>query len=462
MAAEPTVLLAEDDASVRTVLASVLADAGLAVESAVDGQDALERFAARAAAGRAPDVVLSDITMPRLDGLELLDRLKALDPEVLVVFVTAYSSVDSAVAALRKGAFDYLAKPFRNDQLVQVVRNAITQRDLFRENRTLRREIARTYGFQEIVGRSPGMAALFRIVERAAPTAASILIRGETGSGKEIVARAIHHASPRAERPFVSINCAALPEGLLESELFGHEKGSFSGAVAKSLGLFRAAHGGTLFLDEVGEMPAAVQAKLLRALETREVRPVGATESIAIDVRIVAATNRDLEAEVHAGRFREDLYFRFAVIEVAVPPLRERPDDIPLLAGHFLRTIARQRSEPERKLAPAVLERFLAYPWPGNVRELLNTIEHAATLGEDTIELADLPARIRGWSAGETAPAGEVPADESALSLAEVERRHVLRALAREGGDRKRAADALGIDLSTLYRKLKRWEDGGA
>jgi DNA-binding NtrC family response regulator len=453
---ERSVLVVEDDAGVRAVLSGLLEDAGLATETAADGVEALERFSALAAAGRAPDVVLSDLSMPRLDGLELLDRLKALDPAVLVVFVTAYSSVDSAVAALRKGAFDYLAKPFRNDQLVQVVRNAITQRDLFRENRTLRRELARTYGFQEIVGRSPGMAALFRVVERAAPTSASILIHGETGSGKELVARAVHHASPRADRPFVSINCAALPEGLLESELFGHEKGSFSGAVGRSLGLFRAAHGGTLFLDEIGEMPQALQAKLLRALESREIRPVGATESVAIDVRIVAATNRNLEAEIAAGHFREDLYFRFAVIEVHVPPLRERPDDIPLLARHFLRAIARERGEPERRLAPAALERLLEYPWPGNVRELLNAVEHATTLGDETIGVDDLPARIRGWS-----PADPPIADDAvapSLTLAEVERRHVLRAVARAGGDRKAAADALGIDLSTLYRKLKRWE----
>jgi DNA-binding NtrC family response regulator len=454
---DATVLVVEDDAGVRAVVSGVLADAGFAVETAQDGAEALERFSTLTAAGCAPDVVLSDINMPRLDGLELLDRLKALDPTVLVVFVTAYSSVDSAIAALRKGAFDYLTKPFRNDQLAQVVRNAVRQAGLFRENRTLRREIARTYGFQEIVGRSPGMAALFRVVERAAPTAASILIHGETGSGKELVARAVHHASPRADRPFVSINCAALPEGLLESELFGHEKGSFSGAVARSLGLFRAAHGGTLFLDEVGEMPPSLQVKLLRALETREIRPVGATESVAIDVRIVAATNRNLEAEVAAGRFREDLYFRFAVIEVSVPPLRERPDDIPLLARHFLRAIARDRNEPERRLAPAALERLLAYPWPGNVRELLNAIEHATTLGDETITLEDLPARIRGWSPND-ADAGD-GAMAPAVTLADVERRHVLRALASAGGDRKAAADVLGIDLSTLYRKLKRWED---
>jgi DNA-binding NtrC family response regulator len=238
---------------------------------------------------------------------------------------------------------------------------------------------------------------------------------------------------------------------------FGHEKGSFSGAVARSLGLFRAAHGGTLFLDEVGEMPPSLQVKLLRALETREIRPVGATESVAIDVRIVAATNRNLEAEVAAGRVREDLYFRFAVIEVSVPPLLERPDDIPLLARHFLRAIARDRNEPERRLAPAALERLLAYPWPGNVRELLNAIEHATTLGDETITLEDLPARIRGWSPND-ADAGD-GAMAPAVTLADVERRHVLRALASAGGDRKAAADVLGIDLSTLYRKLKRWED---
>jgi DNA-binding NtrC family response regulator len=447
--AEPRILLAEDDPAVRRAVEGLLVEAGFAVEVAHDGAQALARFEA---APQSYDVVVADINMPALDGLSLLDRLKALDPEVLVLFVTAYSSVDSAIAALRKGAFDYLTKPFRNDQLVQSVRNALRLRQLFAENRTLRRELQRSYGFQEIVGQSPRMTGVFRLVERAAATSASILIRGETGTGKELVARAAHFASSRADRPFVSLNCAALPEGLLESELFGHEKGAFTGAVARSLGLFRAAHGGTLFLDEVGEMTAALQAKLLRVLETREVRPVGATEAVAVDVRIVAATHRDLLAEVKEGRFREDLYYRLAVIEVEVPPLRERPDDIPLLVRHFLRKVARERGEPERKLAPEALTHLTRYSWPGNVRELVNAIEHAATLGEGTLSLADLPARIREAQAEPEVPPG--------ATLAEVERRHALRVLAEVGGDRRRAAEVLGIDLSTLYRKIKRWEEG--
>ncbi len=460
---DPRVLLAEDDEAVRKAVQGVFTDAGFVVEAAQDGQDALERYQAAVAAGRNVDAVVADINMPRMDGLELLDRLKDLDPEVLVVFVTAYSSVDSAVSALRKGAYDYLTKPFRNDHLVQVVKNAVKQRALFAENRTLRREIERHYGFQEVVGRSPAMAAVFRLIERAAPSTATILIRGETGTGKELVARAAHHASDRSGKPFVSINCAALPEGLLESELFGHVKGAFSGAVADSPGLFRAAQGGTLFLDELGEMPLAIQAKLLRVLEAREVRPVGGTQSLPVDVRIVSATNKDLLAEIEAGRFREDLYYRCAVVEVEVPPLRARPDDIPLLARHFLARCAREREQPERKLAPEALAALLAYPWPGNVRELANAIEHAAVVAGDSILPADLPARVREYAAapheaGTAAP--PLPGDET-LTLAELERRHVLALLAREGGDRRRAAELLGIDLSTLYRKIKRWEEGG-
>ncbi len=464
------VLVAEDDAALARILESLLSGAGFAVEVAPDGAAALARFEAALERGEAPDVVLSDLSMPGLDGLALLDRLRALEPELPVVLITAFASVDSAVAALRKGAHDYVTKPFRNDQLLAVLRNAARQRQLAHENRALRREVDRTLGFPALIGRSPGMTEVLRKVERAAPTDAAVLIRGETGTGKELVARALHHASRRARGPFVSLNCAALPEGLLESELFGHVKGAFTGATSASTGLFRAAHRGTLFLDEVGEMSPALQAKLLRVLETREVRPVGATEVVAIDVRIVAATHRDLLAASQREGFREDLFYRLAVIEVELPPLRERHDDLLPLARHFLGELARARGEPERGLSPALVDVLTRHAWPGNVRELRSALEHAATMaeGEDTLEPQDLPMRLLRAVAGAAPPArpsapvtspADAPAGPAIEPLADLERRHTLAALERLGGDRRRAAEALGIDLSTLYRKLKRWEE---
>ena len=449
------VLIAEDDATLLKILQGLLKDAGYDVLSAADGQEAYEAYTA--AGDEPPELVLADINMPRMDGLQLIDELKLIDPHVVVVFVTAYSSVESAVSALRKGAYDYVTKPFRNDRLLQVVQNAVRQRELFRENRVLRRELEQTYGFTGIVGRSPGMAEVLRIVERAAPSQSSLLIRGETGTGKELVARALHRASPRADRPFVSLNCAALPEGLLESELFGHEKGAFTGAVRSSEGLFRSAHGGTLFLDEVGEMSPSLQAKLLRVLETREVRPVGSTAAIEVDVRIVAATHREL-IDDDAVEFREDLFYRLAVIEVELPPLRRRPEDVPLLARHFLRRLAAEREEGERELAPETLALFQRYPWPGNVRELLNAIEHAVTLGGQSLTPDDLPPRVRRGARDAQPPAHD---PDEALTLADLERRHIERTLEQAGGDRRRAAERLGIDLSTLYRKLKRWRREG-
>jgi DNA-binding NtrC family response regulator len=465
----PRVLVAEDDAALARIVEALLAPAGFAVEVAPDGEAAVARYEAAAARDEPPEVVLADLSMPRLDGLGLLDRLRALDPELPVVLITAFATVDSAVAALRRGAHDYVTKPFRNDQLVAVLRNAARQRRLARENGALRREVERTVGVQGLVGQSPGLAEVLRKVERAAPTDAAVLIRGETGTGKELVARALHRASRRAAGPFVALNCAALPEGLLESELFGHAKGAFTGAASASSGLFRAAHRGTLLLDEVGEMSPALQAKLLRVLEAREVRPVGSTEVVAVDVRIVAATHRDLLADRAA--FREDLFYRLAVIELELPPLRARAGDVPLLARHLLRELARVRGEPERGLSPRLLDALVRYPWPGNVRELKAALEHAVTMGEEVLEPEDLPDRLRrAWAPPPGAAAAPpvtspptAPPTQRVETLAELERRHALAVLALEGGDRRRAAEALGIDLSTLYRKLKRWgADGGA
>ncbi|HYE66186.1 MAG TPA: sigma-54 dependent transcriptional regulator, partial [Pyrinomonadaceae bacterium] len=319
MKTSPLILVAEDEDLMRAILTRLLEEAGYRVVTASNAEEALERFAAEDVA-----VTITDIRMGSMDGLALLDHIKDIDGEALVIVMTAYSSVDSAVAALRKGAYDYITKPFVNEDLLQSVKNAIRQRELFRENRALRRELDRRYSFSQIIGTSEALHAVFRLVEKVAGTNTHILIQGESGTGKELIARAIHHNSPRADRPFVAINCGALPETLLESELFGHTKGAFTGAVNSKPGLFRSAEGGTVFLDEVGEISPAMQVRLLRALQEHEVTPVGSSAAVQFDARIICATNRDLEKEVAAGRFREDLFYRLNVIEIHLPPLRER------------------------------------------------------------------------------------------------------------------------------------------
>ena len=453
-----TVLIAEDDAALRPILELLCEDAGYDVLIAEDGAAALQLYRDAAKRGEAPAVVISDINMPGLDGLELIDRLHEEDAALPVIFVTAYSSVDSAVAALRKGAFDYLTKPFRNERLLKVVKNALRQRSLARENESLRRQVRQASGTSGLLHADVAMEPIERIIRRAAPSSASILIRGESGTGKEVVARAIHEGSPRAKGPFISINCAAIAEGLLESELFGHEKGAFSGATSSAKGLFRAADGGTLFLDEIGEMPPGVQTHLLRVLESHEVRPVGSTKTIPVDVRIVAATLQNLDALIADKRFREDLYYRLAVIEMEIPPLRHRPEDIPLLAQHFLQIHSREEGESGRSLAPETMEILTSYAFPGNVRELRNLIQRCLILGGETITPEDLPPKVRGEP--DVVPGARLTPLE--MSLTELEKHHVRAVLRDCGGERKAASERLGIDLSTLYRKLKRWarEDG--
>jgi two-component system response regulator PilR (NtrC family)/two-component system response regulator HydG len=449
MNTSPLILIAEDEDLMRAILTRLVQDAGYRVVAVASAEEALERFAAEDVA-----VTLTDIRMAGMDGLTLLDRIKDLNAEALVIVMTAYSSVDSAVAALRKGAYDYVTKPFVNEDLLQSIRNALQHRELFRENRALRRELDRRYSFNEIIGTSPALQAVFRRVEKVANTNTSILIQGESGTGKELIARAIHHNSPRAERPFVAINCGALPESLLESELFGHTKGAFTGAVTSKLGLFRSAEGGTVLLDEVGEIPPAMQVRLLRALQEHEVTPVGSSEAVAFDARIVCATNRDLEKEVAEGRFREDLFYRLNVIEIHLPPLRERREDIPLLVRNFISRTAHEQSSVEKPIDTATMSALINYAWPGNVRELQNAIERAFTLSGDTIDLDSLPPRIRD-AASHTQmrdPDGLRP------TLEEIERRHIYETLASVNQDKTRAANILGIDLSTLYRKLKRYD----
>jgi DNA-binding NtrC family response regulator len=446
----PLILVAEDEDLMRAIISRLLEEAGYRVAAASSAEEALEAFAAEDVA-----VTLTDIRMAGMDGLALLDHIKDVDPEALVVVMTAYSSVDSAVAALRKGAYDYITKPFVNEDLLHSVKNALRQRELFRENRALRRELDQRYSFSEIIGTSESLQQVFRLVEKVAATNTNILVYGESGTGKELIARAIHHNSPRSSRPFVAINCGALPETLLESELFGHTKGAFTGATAARAGLFRSAEGGTIFLDEIGEISQALQVRLLRAVQEHEVTPVGSSAPARFDARVVCATNRDLEREVSEGRFREDLFYRLNVIEIHLPPLRERREDIPLLARHFVKRTAREQAQDEKPVQPEAMTALINYNWPGNVRELQNAIERAFTLSGAALGLDSLPPRVRD-AAGQS-PAVRDP-DGLRPTLAEVERRYILDTLASVNQDKARAANILGIDLSTLYRKLKRYD----
>src|SRR5215213_6421990 len=388
MKTSPLILIAEDEDLMRAILVRLLEESGYRVAAAPNAEEALERFVSEDVA-----VTLTDIRMTGMDGLTLLDRIKDLDAEALVIVMTAYSSVDSAVAALRKGAYDYITKPFVNEDLLHSVKNALRQRELFRENRALRRELDRRYSFSEIIGTSEALQRVFRLVEKVAATNTNILVYGESGTGKELVARAIHHNSPRSDRPFVAINCGALPETLLESELFGHTKGAFTGATQSRPGLFRSAEGGTVFLDEIGEISQALQVRLLRAVQEHEVTPLGSSTPARFDARIICATNRDLEREVSEGRFREDLFYRLNVIEVHLPPLRERREDIPLLVKSFIKRTAREQTAAEKSITPEAMSALINYNWPGNVRELKNAIERAFTLSGETVDVESLPPR---------------------------------------------------------------------
>lgn len=442
------VLIVEDEELMRSILRQLIEGEGYRVFTADSAESALAVFSSNRI-----DVTLTDIKMSGRDGLALLDQIKAADEEAIVIIMTAYSSVDTAVAALRKGAYDYITKPFVNDDLIQTVRNALSHRRLFQENRYLRRELRRQRADAEIIGQSEAIRAVFDLVEKVSSTSANVLIEGESGTGKELVARAIHFQSDRADKPFLAINCGALPESLLESELFGHVKGSFTGAVADKIGYFRSAAGGTLFLDEVGDMPPALQVKLLRALQEREVTPIGSSVPVRFDARIIAATNKRLETEMAEGRFREDLYYRLNVVEIDVPPLRERREDIPVLVEHFISSSARRQGIVEKEVSPAAKELFNNYDWPGNVRELEHVIERALILSGDQIDVNDLPVKLTGNT---FSAAG----DDKFKSLDQVEREYILEVLESVSQDKAVAAKILGIDLSTLYRKLKRYEIG--
>ncbi len=419
---------------------------------------------------RPVDVMLSDVRMPGMDGLGLLREARRLHPDLVVIMLTAYGSVETAVEAMKVGAADFLTKPVNLDHLDITISKAVRQRALESENRALKSRLDSKFGLENIVGSSPAMERLFDIVRQAAPTQATVLIEGASGTGKELVAQAIHRLSARAAGPFVAVHCAALSSSLLESELFGHEKGAFTGAVVQRKGRFEMAHGGTLFLDEISEIEPSVQVKLLRVLEERRFERVGGVDTVDVDIRIIAATNRDLRKYVEEGKFREDLFYRLDVVEIKMPPLKERGGDIALLCNRFMKEFAEVNARPVSRIAPEAAAILQAYSWPGNVRELRNTIEKMVVLARgDTLAVEDVPANIRdearlnGVSGVSAAPAPAPAADFAPTeSLAEVEKRKILAALDAAGGNRSKAAIALGISRRTLHRKLNEWKHDGA
>jgi two-component system, NtrC family, response regulator PilR len=454
------VLVVDDEAGLREMLHVLLTRAGYSVSLAAGQTHAFELLRA----GAAFDVVVTDLSMPDGSGMGVLHEARAFDESTQVVMITAYATTAQAVQAMREGAYDYVQKPFKNDELLAVVEKAAEKHAIVQQNRTLRRHLQEGFRAGDVVGKSAAIQGVMRLVERLASAPASVLITGESGTGKELVARALHYAGERASKPFIAINCGAMPEALLESELFGHEKGAFTGAINKKVGLFRASHGGTLFLDEVAELPLALQVKLLRVLQQRAVRPIGAEEEIPVDVRVVAATNRDVDEDVRSGRFREDLFYRLNVINLHLPPLRERSEDVPLLAEHFL---AKHSAAHNKRLqfSPEALRHLLSLPLRGNVRELENLVERAVTLAIGArIELSDLTHRATATAPIHVAQPFELPEGGFDLDgrLAELERQALVNALNKAGGVRTEAAKLLRMSFRSFRYRLAKYGLGEA
>ncbi len=438
------VLVVEDDPEMLALVCEHLESEGYRAAGTDRGAEAIARVRAEEF-----DVVLTDLRMPDVDGMEVLRAVRETGRDIPVILVTAFGSVETAIRAIRQGAYDYVTKPFPLEEISLLVGKSLEDRRLRAENLRLRQELEGRYRFENLLGKSPAMQAVFALIRQAAPGDANVLISGESGTGKELVAKALHYNSPRADRPFVPVNCAAVPATLLESELFGHVKGAFTGAVRARRGLFREAEGGTLFLDEIGDMAPELQAKLLRAIEDRAVRPVGSDETVPVDLRLVAASNKDLVARIQDGLFREDLYYRLAVIPIQLPPLRERREDIPLLAEHFLRRAAAGRAI--RGFTPEAMAAVLRHPWPGNVRELENVVERAVTL---TVGDLVRPEALLLDASPAPAPAALLAQAARRPTLEDLTAEYVALVLREVGGDKAKAAEILGISKRTLYR----WE----
>ena len=441
------ILIVDDEKDICMALNILLSKEGYAVKEAYNGEQALdiikkENF----------DIVMTDIKMDKMDGFEVLKETQKLSPETSVVMMTAFASVGSAVEAMRSGASDYITKPFINDEIRLTIRRLLQSRELQMENQILRQELSqRQTAFTNIIGSSESMQKVFSVMEKVIPNKSNILITGESGTGKGLVAQAIHEAGPRKDKPFIAINCGAIPENLLESELFGHKKGAFTSANEDKKGLITMAHTGTLFLDEIGELPQALQVKLLHVIQTRELTPVGDTRVITVDVRIIAATNADLMQRVKEGRFREDLYYRLNVIEIHMPSLRERRDDIPVLIKHFMEVFAKEAGKTIKDIDYEAMQALLAYDWPGNIRELRNTIERATVLADgEVITMHDLTDKFR------TLDIEGVSTSSLRQALDTFERDYIRRSLTESKGNKEVAAGKLGVDLATLYRKLKK------
>ena len=444
------ILVADDEESHRIMLRAVLQEEGYEVAGAADGPEAI-----RVVEQEPFDLVLLDIRMPGMDGVEALTEIRKISPYIPVLMMTAYASVKTAVEALKAGAFDYLIKPLDIDELKILIEKALEHYHLREENLVLRERMGDRFNFSKMIGKSRKMVELFDLLAQVAPTDATVLILGESGTGKELVANSIHHNSRRASQPFIKVSCAALPETLLESELFGHEKGAFTGAIARREGRFQLAHRGTIFLDEVGEMSAATQTKILRVLQEKEFEPLGGTRTVKVDVRVIAATNKDLASEVKEGRFREDLYYRLNVVPVSIPPLRTRKDDISVLAAHFLYLYREKNQKELKEFSPKALDLLVRYDWPGNIRELENCIERAVIMARgEVIAPVDLPPQIQAISPGKEEPGVHFPLG---ISLQDAEKALILKTLEDTGGNRSRAAEILGINRRTLQIKLKEY-----
>jgi DNA-binding NtrC family response regulator len=454
------VLVIDDDSAMRSLVVDFLHSEGHQVSQATLATEALRRIESKefnsieSSDDLNIDLVISDLSMPEMTGIEFITKFRAIAPKIPIILVTAFGTIETAIEAIRRGAFDYTTKPFKLSEMSVTVARALRFRDLQIENLRLQGELEQTQSFAKIIGKSPGMREVFDLIRRVAPATANVLITGESGTGKERVARAVHDEGPRRSKRFVAINCTAIPEALLESELFGHAKGSFTGAIGRKRGLFEEADGGTIFLDEIGDMNLALQGKLLRVIQERKIRSVGDTVDRDVDVRIVAATHKDLKAAIKNGTFREDLYYRLSVIPITIPPLRHRKEDIPLLANHFLKKYSLANNSPVKSFSPDAMARIMSLPWEGNVRELENIVERAVVLARGSaIEEKDLPAAGEGDAEsffGAT-QSGTLP------TLEEIEKRYFKFVLDKTAGRKEKAAQILGVNRRTLYRKEREY-----